>query len=542
MKLSFSKLDDLLGSFQLIDADRVSSSNPSLMLIVNNIRTFKDWNLIPCADLNIFTGPNSSGKSTIIKILQLLSAKEPTAAFDMSSSAISTIGFTCSWDQFSNLGYQAPLLQKLFSDTFVWDREKEFNGKPTSEYLSRYSRFTWLMEFQEGDFDLCWGIYIFGDKKCIGQLAVSYEDGFLFFNAAPELYQDIKSDKFNNILKNAITSFSDVSKQFKPNFHKSSLHFLTKKDFNKKQPKYVAINTSTFDFDRGPALAFDENWEDIGEKRDALIILYSWFYRSLYLVSWLNRSITTIPPVRSVPLPEDLIFADDSKMGNKEKEWSERSIYQQIAEALKKNKSEYLLEVNQWLTRLLKIDCSLGGKVSKVIDPEPKYYHKTNGSKIKIPTYSIELYLIVQNGVRVGYNDVGTGVSQVVPVVALLLSLDGQSAAILQQPELHLHPRAQSILADLLIETVCKNNKLTIETHSEHIILRIIRRVFEHSSGSKSLNKITPHQIRLVYFEATPKGTEPHWIRIDDYGDFIDPWPSGFFEERYEDLFISGFK
>lgn len=507
------------------------------MLIIKNIRTFKHWSVIPVSDLNIFTGPNSSGKSTVIKILQLFSNKKLEDAYTMASGEVSTIGFTCSWERFSSHELRDPLMQNLFAGSYIWRRSEALNGEVLLAYRNRFKRFTWLMELFEDNYGLRWGVYLFGDKQCIGQMIVGQDEDFIALNLSSDLYQNVRGETLDRIIEKAI-EITPNCKSYKHDAPKESLYFQTKKNFKWKQPKYLAIRSSSFDYEAGPLIAFDEDWDDVGDKRDILIHLYSWFYMPVNYVSSLRRDIATVPPVRSIPSIKQLTFSDRNHADNHHHDWIEGAIYELIAEALKKNKSQYLSEVNDWLKKLLATDCALGGKVIKLIDPEPKYEYKANGSKAKIRRYSIELYLSVQNGVRVGFEDVGTGVSQVVPVVALLLSLDMNYPAILQQPELHLHPKAQSILADLLIETVGREHQLTVETHSEHIILRIIRRIVENSTHEDIGKKLNPNQLRLIYFHPLKHGSEPHWIRVDEHGDFLDPWPSGFFEERYEDLFF----
>ena len=114
------------------------------------------------------------------------------------------------------------------------------------------------------------------------------------------------------------------------------------------------------------------------------------------------------------------------------------------------------------------------------------------------------------------------------------------------QPELHLHPKAQAKLGDLFIHALnnskinvaARNFKYTIETHSEHLILRLLRRIKENSYNT-SKNIFSNKNLSLIYVNPSINGSEIHWIRIDKKGDFIDVWPNGFFEDRYEDIFFT---
>jgi predicted ATPase len=80
-----------------------------------------------------------------------------------------------------------------------------------------------------------------------------------------------------------------------------------------------------------------------------------------------------------------------------------------------------------------------------------------------------------------------------------------------------------------------------VETHSEHLILRILRRVREAYENSAaypaSLPKVLPEHIAVVYAEPSAEGTKLHHLKISADGDFIDRWPTGFFTERADELF-----
>ena len=78
-----------------------------------------------------------------------------------------------------------------------------------------------------------------------------------------------------------------------------------------------------------------------------------------------------------------------------------------------------------------------------------------------------------------------------------------------------------------------------IETHSEHLILRLLRRIRETTEGKIAIEaqKLQPEDVSVLYVEQTKLGTEAMRLRVAPVGVFIDPWPQGFFEERGEELF-----
>ena len=153
----------------------------------------------------------------------------------------------------------------------------------------------------------------------------------------------------------------------------------------------------------------------------------------------------------------------------------------------------------------------------------------------------------LRNSLTLALTDVGYGVSQVLPL--LLKGLDGgrygsYSTALVEQPELHLHPRQQGHLADFFLWssglcndfgksiTIPKTKSHTqwiLETHSEALISRIQRRIRQ--------GLVDPKQVSVVFVEPGPEGSRLIPLRLNESGEFIDEWPGGFFEETYWDLF-----
>ncbi len=131
--------------------------------------------------------------------------------------------------------------------------------------------------------------------------------------------------------------------------------------------------------------------------------------------------------------------------------------------------------------------------------------------------------------------DVGVGVSQVLPVVVELFYAPPGSTIIIEQPELHLHPSAQAALADVVIDAIRarENSKdrriqLIIESHSEHFLRRLQRRMAEEVISTDELS---------AYFIKYHEGAaviDP--LQINKFGD-IENWPEGFFGDIQEDIY-----
>jgi hypothetical protein len=151
-----------------------------------------------------------------------------------------------------------------------------------------------------------------------------------------------------------------------------------------------------------------------------------------------------------------------------------------------------------------------------------------------------------RKGILVAPGDVGVGISQMVPVVVATLR-DHEGVLAIEQPELHIHPAIQVGIGDLFIEAIRSNTEgalpakktLLIETHSEHIMLRLLRRIRETTEGNlpPGIFGLSPADLSVVYFESGESGVNFRQLRIDETGEFLDRWPRGFFEERAEELF-----
>lgn len=141
--------------------------------------------------------------------------------------------------------------------------------------------------------------------------------------------------------------------------------------------------------------------------------------------------------------------------------------------------------------------------------------------------------------------DVGVGISQMIPVVVACLK-KSSGIVMIEQPELHIHPRIQIGFGDLFLEVTRSNSDsmneqktLLVETHSEHIMLRILRRVRETSNNElpPGIEGASPEEITVIYVENSNQSVEFKKMRVDSDGDFLDHWPKGFFTERAEELF-----
>jgi predicted ATPase len=160
-------------------------------------------------------------------------------------------------------------------------------------------------------------------------------------------------------------------------------------------------------------------------------------------------------------------------------------------------------------------------------------------SVLKLPIKKRLLFREKNTEIELSLQDIGVGISQVLPVIVAALSAKSGIVAI-EQPELHIHPAFQVVLGDLFIEQIRERPDVTfiLETHSEHLLLRLLRRIRETSNGEAPADlKLKPSDLSINFIEQGKEGVVCTTIGVDEEGDFTDRWPRGFFAERSQELF-----
>jgi hypothetical protein len=127
--------------------------------------------------------------------------------------------------------------------------------------------------------------------------------------------------------------------------------------------------------------------------------------------------------------------------------------------------------------------------------------------------------------------EVGFGISQVLPVLTLLYYVEEGSTVLLEQPEIHLHPLAQTALADVVLSVALHRNvQVIVESHSEHFLLRLQRRIAEMAA--------TPEQVRLYFCQTVGDRSELISLDLDLLGK-INNWPKDFFGDAFGETSVA---
>ena len=124
---------------------------------------------------------------------------------------------------------------------------------------------------------------------------------------------------------------------------------------------------------------------------------------------------------------------------------------------------------------------------------------------------------------------VGVGVSQVLPILVASLLSEPDTTLIFEQPELHLHPKVQTLLGDFLLSLTQLGKQCILETHSEYLINRIRFRIAE--AGDRNLWK---DAVKVYFVERPAASSRFREVEINEYGAILD-WPEGFFDQSQQE-------
>jgi hypothetical protein len=300
------------------------------------------------------------------------------------------------------------------------------------------------------------------------------------------------------------------------------------------------------------------------------IVLQYLIFSPLRDVAYIGKKLSRVGPLRIIPKHEDLqFFLTDQSYGEYHK-WYATTIHNRTTsdddgynawlELASNNEIYYyssggskdkyekhpiLTIVNEWLLAQdrLNLGCSIEITTRDIANP----IYFTNDSNPHWPASTTQAegadkicFMRIFNNklnLSVAVQDVGVGIAQLIPILVLGLT---KNQTFIEQPELHLHPKLQMQIADYFAATWNSTyNRFIIETHSEYIALRLLRRIRETSRNivEKQEYSLKPEDVSFYYFDSINGVTEVKKLRTTPAGEFLDRWPKGFFAEREGELF-----
>jgi len=526
-------------------------------LTIQNFKSICEPVRVEFKPITLLFGPNSTGKSTIVQSLHYM-----RAILEKNNADVDRVG---SADEAFDLGGFANVVHKHDLNLPI-KLKFEMSFPPLadlSDFLTNKVDNAWIefeikwSNFLGAPLVMCTSVGLNGEL--FGRI-VCAEDGkrarianinyvhHLITRSEEELYISEDQKVHPPLL------FSNLFRFVKKTFLSSENIFDLYIDQQTALPRKVCLSDELMD-EEALNEEDEHKWERIGEDDDWLFKPSSWetlndFFHTYFggLTELLRdelRNFRYIGPLRKTPPRFFTPLRTDD-----EARWSSGLAAWDI---LSKADTELIREVNAWLGREDRLHCGyqIERKQYKELDINHPLLHSSWAGDLlddleniqrdleQLPIKTRLLLRDAENDIEVLPPDIGVGISQLMPVVVANLFLRNGLVAI-EQPELHLHPALQVALGDLFIEQAIKNDLVfLLETHSEHLLLRLLRRIRETTEDElpPGIAGLTPEQLSVNFVEQTEEGLRIRILQVSRDGDSLGDWPKGFFEERSEELF-----
>ncbi|MGY0373315.1 DUF3696 domain-containing protein [Clostridium sp. JNZ J1-5] len=435
---------------------------------LENFKAFKNSGKVNLKKINIFVGPNSGGKSSFIKgILTLkntMDSKYSDSVIDMNNQIGDYTSMVYNHNTNNSIGF-----------SFEFNEEENKRNNSNIDYI--------------------------------------------LFRIA-----DVISKKSSLDIKDVLDKLVKENENYLIN----KIKFYFKKNFDER----IVVSKFSVDYKNNKSLELileeDEYFIRIGEiliKIPGLIIPEKFYFRinEEYLIE------AEIDELRYI----SIIYSTFESIKNKLKKFTDSIIHIEPF----RDKPERV----EYITRLSSLNTvgSTGGNIiSTLINSVDDVKDKINfwlkefdlAKSIEIKSFGNSTYSLLikdkQTGIINNLLDVGVGTSQILPIIIKALNSKNNSTLIIEEPEVHIHPNAQSKLADLFVQ--CSkdgNKKFIIETHSIFLITQIEILVAQ--------GKISADDVGVYYFQHSNEGATVKDMRLTSNGQFEEEWPSGFFDVNY---------
>lgn len=477
------------------------------MLNSMEVSKFKAFNKTQTANLKKITlifGPNSAGKSSLLQSLLLL--KQTKDEIINEDSALITKGKLVNLGNYQEMVYSHQCEEKIiianeFKLSHSFKRTRWYGIIDNVKYESIFS-------YDNSGFINLYKLNIYINGNINPFITIKKSDKKHKVYKTMRVTRNIRGLQSNDFIIEKINYEDPLIENFRKNYNAENRITSIKNELGKeafedrlrKDQECLVLNITGFLI---TGIGVDLDNENINHgfhdrtKLDDLLMNISINYNNEL------SAITYLGPLREYP-ERHYIFSGSSPV-NVGKSGGNMSDLLFINQSLIK-------DVNYWLDKF-GIDYYM--KINRLMDKEIS------------DVYSMRLIDKVNN-VSVSPMDVGFGISQILPIIVQGL-ISKNSIICIEQPEIHIHPRLQTVFGSFLVECIKQNNQFIIETHSEHILLRLKKLIKE--------KQISNEDVCVMYVDRTEDGSKCLELRLDDDGDFIDEWPDGFFEEGYREVF-----
>ena len=442
-----------------------------------NFRSFEDTGWVSIRPLTIINGPNGSGKTSLLAPLLLL--KQTMQAADQ-SLALKTRGDLFDAGSFVDVVRNHDPQQSM---TLSFRKPR----RPLSP-----SDLKPVGQYPPGEVALTFALPPDSSAPVLQQYEVLDTHGRLLLRRARS--KDAKYTRKMPLLKPAQPAPSD------PTARSARLAIasqLPTRFLFTPEPVIAKI------FGKEPELRHQDSGTGVGLSVEAVqldpsAVLYLGIvgFASAWIEALL-RAVSFIGPLRDYPRRVYVLSGEHPPHVGTRGQWAPEIVHRQRSH-------EPLAHVNEWISRF-----GFGVQLKSI--------------QCGDDAFSI---MLQRSGGAVSHNlaDTGFGLSQVLPLIVQGFCSDPESVILAEQPEIHLNPRLQSLLADLFAEVATSGRGVLLETHSEHLLLSVRRLVAAGTLRSRDVS--------LLYVESSGDGSSVREIPLHTNGHIDqDMWPKGFFED-----------
>lgn len=555
-------------------------------IALGGFETFDELTRIPIRRLTFLFGPNSAGKSSIDDGIRLLSEvcdtrdllefdDEPIASFE-SDYVSRRSRLNRAWRRTGDDPDSYVALMQIGASTFIdgWD---DLTEDVTHNDVGTYNppspglhRLEMIVRFRDRDR---------GAKGSRRSLNFVLRDITFLLDGVPLLeFADSAEAALNFghplLLFLPIPEACRIAERFRP-AHVSTtdgwLRFRGGMVYGDEKQLDQRSYLESWRWNITKGLAFEESWPPPPEMTNGLSCFAEVFDRVLQnSCRVVGRALKpyTVPASRTTPEPRELSFLFDGRTSAQESEHAgfhitmhgdrryrrlARSFETSVQQDMEAKGSDEATQaeslhhrVNQMLTGHLFREYGYQLKADYRVLMTPEQFESrqcldAEGRANAGRGFSllIAIHLEDPHGRRYAFTEVGSGLGYVLPVLAAACD-ESLPVVVVQQPELHLHPALQAELGDVFVELSRGGRRLIVETHSEHLLLRVLRRLRQSGNGTV-VNPdllVEPDDVAILYFDPHPDGTtKVKHLRVAADGEFLDRWPRGFFTERDQELF-----
>jgi len=477
---------------------------------LENFKSFKNLHELKIKPVTILAGTNSCGKTSILQSILLF--RQSFESQDPNQNILLNGRFV-HLGTFANLIYGKDENESI-SFTFNFRIGKDVQRLWTKG-TTRYPLFLLIQYIIPEK-------YWHRNKEFTIRFKISFNitkgkriDTFIKPININKLYLEILDISNNKVLTSLdITEAEKNTKKYKVNLTKTELmmDFQKRKKLNKKNINEIL----ELEFNKFiPYIKSNDNTDE-----DTRIFFHSMISQTVRrIVDLLDQLFSTysyIGPLREEPSRRYIYEDEIIEIGKK----GENAAYIYLSKKMEDIKQQYFYNYKDhkfYQEKQIKLRAAVEKWMNEMdiynFEPEPNneiIYLNLNSNA------SIET--------RVNIADVGFGVSQIFPIILAGLRIPKSHTLLLEQPEIHLHPKLQMKMADFFVSLALSEKNVIVETHSDHIINRIVRRIVE--DNDHDLSKL----IGIYFIKPTPNGSLIEEVKIDPMKGIVN-WPDDFFDQ-----------